>query len=56
MLFAPLEGWRHVEVTERRTAVDYVRIPAHVGHPFRRIPATCSDGCRPPFPIEAGHP
>ena len=33
-----------------------VRIPAHVGHPFRRIPATCSDGCRPPFPIEAGHP
>ena len=21
MLFAPLEGWRHVEVTERRTAV-----------------------------------
>ena len=26
MLFAPLEGWRHVEVTERRTAVDYARI------------------------------
>jgi hypothetical protein len=23
MLFAPLEGWRHVEVTERRTAVDF---------------------------------
>ncbi len=26
MLFAPLEGWRHVEVTARRTAVDYARI------------------------------
>src|SRR5208337_3164663 len=26
MLFAPLEGWRHVEVTERRTAVDYAHI------------------------------
>ena len=23
MLFAPLEGWRHVKVTERRTAVDF---------------------------------
>ena len=26
MLFAPLEGWRHVEVTERRTAIDYAKI------------------------------
>ena len=26
MLFAPLEGFRHVEVAERRTAVDYARI------------------------------
>ena len=26
MLFAPLEGWRHVEVTERRTAIDYAQI------------------------------
>ena len=26
MLFAPLEGWRHAEVTERRTAVDYAKI------------------------------
>jgi uncharacterized small protein (DUF1192 family) len=23
MLFAPLEGWRHVEVTDRHTALDY---------------------------------
>ncbi len=26
MLFAPLEGWRHVEVTDRHTAVDYAAI------------------------------
>jgi len=26
MIFAPLEGFRHVEVTDRRTAVDYARI------------------------------
>src|SRR6516164_6763273 len=26
MLFAPLEGWRDVKVTERRTAVDYAQV------------------------------
>lgn len=26
MLFAPLEGWRHVEVTDRRTAVDFAHV------------------------------
>jgi len=26
MLFAPLEGWRHVKVTERRTGVDYAQV------------------------------
>ena len=26
MLFAPLEGWRHVEVTDRHTAVDYAHL------------------------------
>ena len=26
MLFVPLEGWRHVEVTDHRTAVDYAHI------------------------------
>jgi hypothetical protein len=26
MLFAPLEGWRHVEVTSQRTAVDFARV------------------------------
>lgn len=26
MMFAPIEGWRHVEVTDRRTAVDYAQV------------------------------
>jgi len=26
MLFAPLEGWRHIKVTERRTAIDYAHV------------------------------
>jgi DDE superfamily endonuclease len=26
MLFAPLEGWRHVEVTDRHAAIDYAQI------------------------------
>ncbi|MEI7606154.1 MAG: IS630 family transposase [Rhodospirillaceae bacterium] len=26
MLFAPLEGWRHVKVTDRRTALDYAQV------------------------------
>ena len=26
MLFAPLEGWRHVKITERRTSVDYAQV------------------------------
>ncbi len=26
MLFAPLEGWRHVKVTDRHTAVDYAQV------------------------------
>lgn len=26
MVFAPLEGWRHIKVTDQRTAVDYARM------------------------------
>jgi len=26
MMFAPLEGWRHVEVTDRHAAVDYAHV------------------------------
>jgi DDE superfamily endonuclease len=25
MMFAPLEGWRHIEITDRRTAIDYAQ-------------------------------
>ena len=26
MVFAPLEGWRHVKVTARRTSIDYAHM------------------------------
>jgi hypothetical protein len=26
MMFAPLQGWRHVKVTDRHTAVDYAQV------------------------------
>ena len=32
MVFAPLEGWRHVKVTDRHTAIDY----AHAAQGFVR--------------------
>ena len=44
MLFAPLEGWRHVEVTQRRTAVDYAKI-------LRDLAATPSGSSRPPTSV-----
>jgi DDE superfamily endonuclease len=34
MLFAPLEGWRHVEVTDRHTAVDYAHILKQLADDF----------------------
>ena len=36
MLFAPLEGWRHVEVTDRHAAVDYARLLKHLADNFFR--------------------
>jgi len=30
MIYAPLEGWRHVEITERRTAIDWAHCVAKV--------------------------
>jgi hypothetical protein len=32
MIFAPLEGWRHAEVTDRHTAVDYAHIPKELSN------------------------
>jgi hypothetical protein len=26
MVFAPLEGWRHIKITDRRTAIDYAHL------------------------------
>ena len=40
MLFAPLEGWRRVEVTERRTRVDWARLVRDlldVDYPDKRV-------------------
>jgi len=31
MMFAPLEGWRHIKVTDRHTAVDYARVFRKIG-------------------------
>lgn len=31
MAFAPLQGWRHVEVTKRRTAIDYAHVLKETG-------------------------
>ena len=52
MLFAPLEGWRQVEITKRRTAIDYARVLKKLAdewfadaeriilvHPFQRMQA-----------------
>jgi hypothetical protein len=44
MLFAPLEGWRQAEVTERRTAIDYAKI-------LRDLAATPSGSSRPPTSV-----
>src|SRR3982074_3904671 len=33
MMFAPLEGWRHVEVTDRHTAVDYAHVLKDLADP-----------------------
>jgi len=30
MMFAPLEGWRHIEVTDRHTAVDFAHMLRHL--------------------------
>ena len=36
MMFAPLEGWRHVKVTDRHTAVDYAHVlKERDGRPYR---------------------
>ena len=37
MMFAPLEGWRHVKVTDRHTALDYAHVLKELSdNPTRR--------------------
>ena len=46
MMFAPLEGWRHVEVTDRHTAVDYAQVLKDLSDRRKRLaPAVRSRGC-----------
>jgi hypothetical protein len=45
MMFAPLEGWRHVKVTDRHAAVDYAQVLKELSDtqfPIRR--KSCSTG------------
>jgi hypothetical protein len=48
MLFAPLEGWRHLKVTDRHTAIDYAHVlkdlaDIHFPYAKRSPPAGRSD-------------
>ncbi len=54
MVYAPLEAWRHVKVTDRRRRRDFARLPADIADvhfPDRKtVPVTDSPtptGCRP---------
>jgi hypothetical protein len=50
MMFAPLEGWRHVKVTDRHTAVDTLTSCKTWPMPVRR----CQD--HPSGPGQSQHP
>lgn len=40
MLFAPLEGWRHVKLTGRRTAIDYAHVLIDYAHVLKDLAET----------------
>src|SRR5262249_24612949 len=51
MLFAPLEGWRHIKVTDRHTAIDYAHVlkdlaDVHFPPNPRRTRGSISSACR----------
>ena len=58
MLFAPLEGWRHVKPTARRTAVDYAHVLKEVSDVhFPRAPSDHRAGSgQPGSTWRSGHP
>ena len=65
MMFAPLEGWRHVKVTDRHTALDYAQVLKELSDTHfpnrRRRSCSCRTISTPtsprrstkPFPAEA---
>ena len=51
MLFAPLEGWRRVEVTDRRTKADWARVvqqPVDADYPHKDRIVLVLDNLNPP--------
>ena len=42
MMFAPLEGWRHVKVTDRHTAMDYAQVLKDLADIHFRTPGQSS--------------
>ena len=45
MMFAPLEGWRHVKVTDRHTAMDYAQVLKELSH--KLLPRFSKNRARP---------
>jgi hypothetical protein len=52
MMFAPLEGWRHVKVTDRHTAIDYAHALKDLSD-THFPPATTAPGVGPTRPAVA---
>ena len=51
MLFAPLEGWRRVEVTDRRTKADWARVVKQLvdeDYPYKDRIVLVRDNLNPP--------
>ena len=51
MMFAPLEGWRHVKVTDRHTAVDYAQVLKELSD--THFPGSAKNRARPGQPEHA---
>ena len=47
MVFAPLEGWRHVKVTNRHTAIDYAHVLRDLWQQRRDLQLTDVPGMQP---------
>jgi hypothetical protein len=57
MLFAPLEGWRRVKVTDRHTAIDYAHVLKHLAEISLAVPFLgWSSGYHGNRPISSSRP